>query len=115
VAQVHADVAKAAIAATQEAASPPEPSWIYGMVIGFLGVALLVLVVAMVIASPSQQMRLAQSHSYWGADWARAHTIYQKAEAAHRVAPGAPGLRGSDTGDSGARTPFPAIIREDAP
>lgn len=51
VAQAHADVAKAAITAAQEAASPPEPSWIYGMVIGFLGVALLVLVVAMVIAS----------------------------------------------------------------
>ena len=39
VAQAHADVAKAVITAAQEAASPSKPSWIYGMVIGFLGVA----------------------------------------------------------------------------
>ena len=51
-AQAHADVAKAAITAAQEAALPSEPSWIYGMTIGFPGVALSlsVLVVEMVIA-----------------------------------------------------------------
>jgi len=43
--------AQTAATTAQQSAAPPEPSWIYGMVIGFLGVALLVLVVAMVVAS----------------------------------------------------------------
>lgn len=34
-----------------QAAAQAEPGWIYGMVIGFLGAALLALVVAMAIAS----------------------------------------------------------------
>jgi pyruvate/2-oxoglutarate dehydrogenase complex dihydrolipoamide acyltransferase (E2) component len=45
-----ADTAQAALAGVQ-AAAQAEPGWIYGMVIGFLGVALLALVAAMVIAS----------------------------------------------------------------
>jgi tetrahydromethanopterin S-methyltransferase subunit B len=45
-----ADAAQAALAGVQAAASA-EPGWIYGMVIGILGAALLALVVAMVIAS----------------------------------------------------------------
>ena len=50
-AQGHSTAAQTAATAAQQSADPPEPSWIYGMVIGFLGVALLVLVVAMVVAS----------------------------------------------------------------
>jgi hypothetical protein len=45
-----ADAAQAALAGVQAAGSA-EPGWIYGMVIGILGAALLALVVAMVIAS----------------------------------------------------------------
>ncbi len=49
-AKQQADVAQATLAGVQ-AAAQAEPGWIYGMVIGFLGAALLALVVAMVIAS----------------------------------------------------------------
>jgi hypothetical protein len=45
-----ADAAQAALAGVQAAGSA-EPGWIYGMVIGILGAALLALVVAMVISS----------------------------------------------------------------
>jgi Domain of unknown function (DUF1906) len=45
-----ADAAQAALAGVQAAAAA-EPGWIYGMVIGILGAALLALVVAMVISS----------------------------------------------------------------
>ena len=45
-----ADAAQAALAGVQ-AVAQAEPGWIYGMVIGILGAALLALVVAMVIAS----------------------------------------------------------------
>jgi hypothetical protein len=45
-----ADAAQAALTGVQ-AAAQAEPGWIYGMVIGFLGAALLALVIAMVIAS----------------------------------------------------------------
>ena len=45
-----ADAAQAALAGVQAAGSA-EPGWIYGMVIGILGAALLALVIAMVIAS----------------------------------------------------------------
>jgi hypothetical protein len=45
-----ADAAQAALTGVQVAAQA-EPGWIYGMVIGFLGAALLALVVAMVVAS----------------------------------------------------------------
>jgi hypothetical protein len=45
-----ADAAQVALAGVQ-AAGQAEPGWIYGMVIGILGAALLALVVAMVIAS----------------------------------------------------------------
>jgi Domain of unknown function (DUF1906) len=50
ISRVQADAARAALEGTQ-AAAQAEPSWIYGMVIGFLGAALLALVVAMAVAS----------------------------------------------------------------
>ena len=55
--QTHVDQTQSAAGAAQQAAQQAqaaagtEPSWIYGMVVGFLGVALLVLLVAIVIAS----------------------------------------------------------------
>jgi hypothetical protein len=48
--KAQADAAQATLTGWQ-AAAQAEPGWIYGMVIGFLGAALLALVVAMVIAS----------------------------------------------------------------
>jgi hypothetical protein len=56
--QAHVDRTQSAASAAQHAAQQAqaagtEPSWIYGMVVGFLGVALLVLIVAIVIASLS--------------------------------------------------------------
>lgn len=57
--RAHVDQTQSAVGAAQtaaqqaQAAARTEPSWIYGMVIAFLGVALLVLVVAIVIASLS--------------------------------------------------------------
>jgi tetrahydromethanopterin S-methyltransferase subunit B len=56
--QAHVDRSQSAAGAAQQAAQQAqaagtEPSWIYGMVVGFLGVALLVLITAIVIASLS--------------------------------------------------------------
>lgn len=52
-AQGHADVAQSAVQHAQEAVAQAgldnEPSWIYAMVIGVLGAALLILTIAMVI------------------------------------------------------------------
>jgi uncharacterized membrane protein len=56
-ARAHVDQTQSAVGAAQtavqqaQAAAASEPSWIYGMVVGFLGVALLALIVAIVIAS----------------------------------------------------------------
>jgi hypothetical protein len=57
--QAHVDQTQSAAGAAQQAAqraqaaAGTEPSWIYGMVVAFLGVALLVLIVAIVVASLS--------------------------------------------------------------
>jgi hypothetical protein len=52
-AEGHSKAAETAMKTAQDAATQAEPNWIYGMVIGFLGAALLALVIAMVIASLS--------------------------------------------------------------
>jgi uncharacterized membrane protein YeaQ/YmgE (transglycosylase-associated protein family) len=57
--QTHVDQTQSAAGAAQQAAqraqaaASAEPSWIYGLVVAFLGVALLVLIVAIVITSLS--------------------------------------------------------------